>query len=165
MVRLSRRSQRQTRSPCRGQDGRPHRPALGAPHLLQPQGLGLGRLSRLAPQTSSVLSRRVRLSLQPSPHPPCRVPLPARHRRRSPAHQLQDVDLTGSKSIRLYRERARKLSTRSRRRRKEASQYLRDHWQISRTEKTLAKLATTGGGPRYHLAGRIPLYPEEELDA
>ena len=27
-VRLSRRSQRQTRSPCRGQDGRPHRPAL-----------------------------------------------------------------------------------------------------------------------------------------
>jgi hypothetical protein len=55
----------------------------GAPHFLQPQGLGLGRLSRLAPQTSSVLSRRVRLSLQPSPHPPCRVPLPARHRRRS----------------------------------------------------------------------------------
>src|SRR6185437_5725196 len=75
--------------------------ALGAPHLLQPQDLGIGRLSRLAPQSSSVLSRRVRLSLQPSPHPPCRVPLPARHRRRSRAHHLQDVDLTGSKSIRL----------------------------------------------------------------
>jgi hypothetical protein len=70
-------------------------------HLFQPQGLGLGRLSRLAPQTSSVLSRRVRLSLQPSPQPPCCVSLPARHRRRSRAHQLQDVDLTGSKSIRL----------------------------------------------------------------
>src|SRR6202043_1372896 len=32
---------------------------------------------------------------------PCRVPLPPRHRRRAPASVLQDVDLTGSKGIRL----------------------------------------------------------------
>lgn len=51
-----------------------------------------------------------------------------------------------------------------RRRRKEASVYLREKWGIERAPSTLAKLATIGGGPRFVLAGRIPLYPESELD-
>lgn len=49
-------------------------------------------------------------------------------------------------------------------RRTEASTYLKQRWGISRTPGTLAKLATLGGGPRFQLDGRIPLYPETELD-
>ncbi len=49
-------------------------------------------------------------------------------------------------------------------RRSEASQYLLDKWGISRTVKTLAKLAVTGGGPRFQKDGRIPLTTEEWLD-
>ena len=49
-------------------------------------------------------------------------------------------------------------------RRVQASIYLKDKWSIERTTGTLAKLATIGGGPRFQLAGRIPLYPEDELD-
>lgn len=49
-------------------------------------------------------------------------------------------------------------------RRTEASVYLKEKWGISRTPGTLAKLAVHGGGPRFQLAGRIPLYPENELD-
>ena len=49
-------------------------------------------------------------------------------------------------------------------RRTEASHYLRERWGIVRAPQTLAKLACTGGGPRYQCAGRIPLYPEVELD-
>ena len=52
MVGISRRPRRQSRSPCRRQHGRPYRPALGAPHLLQSQSLGLGRLSRPAPRAT-----------------------------------------------------------------------------------------------------------------
>ena len=49
-------------------------------------------------------------------------------------------------------------------RRTEASSYLKESWGINRTAGTLAKLAVIGGGPRFQLAGRIPLYPENELD-
>ena len=49
-------------------------------------------------------------------------------------------------------------------RRAEASAYLKEKWGISRTPGTLAKLAVVGGSPRFQLDGRIPLYPEEELD-
>lgn len=49
-------------------------------------------------------------------------------------------------------------------RRKEASIYLRDKHGIERAPTTLAKLAVLGGGPRFQLAGRVPLYPEDELD-
>ncbi len=50
-------------------------------------------------------------------------------------------------------------------RRAAASQYLKDHWGIERAPATLAKLACVGGGPRFEHAGRVPLYPEPELDA
>ena len=59
-----------------------------------------------------ILSRRVRLPLQPPPHPACRVPLPARHRRCPHTHQLQDVDLTGNKGISLFSEIGRKWDRR-----------------------------------------------------
>ena len=42
--------------------------------------------------------------------------------------------------------------------------YLRQHWGIPRSEKTLAKLACIGGGPLYRLFGRIPLYTTAYLD-
>lgn len=50
-------------------------------------------------------------------------------------------------------------------RRVEASHYLLNTWGISRTPKTLAKLAVTGGGPAYQKDGRFPLYTVESLDA
>ena len=49
-------------------------------------------------------------------------------------------------------------------RRAEASSYLKQTWGIARAPSTLAKLACLGGGPRFQSAGRIPLYPETELD-
>jgi len=49
-------------------------------------------------------------------------------------------------------------------RRAAASAYLKENHGIDRTPGTLAKYAVIGGGPRYQLAGRIPLYPEDELD-
>lgn len=49
-------------------------------------------------------------------------------------------------------------------RRSEASRYLAERWGIQRAATTLAKAASTGGGPRFQKAGRIPLYPETELD-
>lgn len=52
----------------------------------------------------------------------------------------------------------------TRHRRAASSIYLRQKWGIERTPGTLAKLAVIGGGPRFQLAGRIPLYPESELD-
>lgn len=59
-----------------------------------------------------------------------------------------------------------KLVNKNRRlRRKNASKYLLDMWGISRTAKTLAKLAVTGGGPSFQKDGRFPLYLEAELDA
>jgi len=45
-----------------------------------------------------------------------------------------------------------------------ASTYLRENWGISRTPKSLAKLATTGGGPIFQKDGRLSLYLPENLD-
>jgi hypothetical protein len=50
-------------------------------------------------------------------------------------------------------------------RRDDASKYLKDQHGIDRKPATLAKYACVGGGPRYVLDGRVPLYPEPELDA
>lgn len=49
-------------------------------------------------------------------------------------------------------------------RRVDASIYLKEKWGIDRKSTTLAKLASIGGGPRFEHAGRVPLYPEPELD-
>ena len=48
--------------------------------------------------------------------------------------------------------------------RQEASHYLKEEWGMSRTPKTLAKLAVTGDGPRFQKDGRFPLYTEPWLD-
>src|SRR5271154_1641084 len=111
MVGISRRPRCQSRSPRRRQNGRPHHPALGAPRLLQSQDLGLGRLSRPAPQAPPDLSRRVRLPLHPPPYPACRIPFLARHRRSPPAPDLQHVGLTGSKGISLRAKSSRNRNT------------------------------------------------------
>jgi hypothetical protein len=50
-------------------------------------------------------------------------------------------------------------------RRDDASKYLKDQHGIDRKPATLAKYASVGGGPKYVLDGRFPLYPEPELDA
>ena len=52
-----------------------------------------------------------------------------------------------------------------RHRRKDASLYLKEVWGISRTPKTLAKLAVIGGGPEIEYDGRVPTYTEPGLDA
>ena len=49
-------------------------------------------------------------------------------------------------------------------RRTRASQYLYDQWGIERSPATLAKYAVFGGGPKFHKAGRWPLYDPDELD-
>ena len=49
-------------------------------------------------------------------------------------------------------------------RREGASAYLNEEWGISRTPKTLAKEAVTGGGPAMEYDGRIPLYTTTSLD-
>jgi hypothetical protein len=49
-------------------------------------------------------------------------------------------------------------------RRKDASTYLREQWGVPRAPRTLAKLASIGGGPEMVYAGRIPLYSPESLD-
>jgi hypothetical protein len=47
-------------------------------------------------------------------------------------------------------------------RRREASQFLRDHgYPVAYT--TLEKFASTGGGPPFTSFGRIPLYDEDDL--
>jgi len=50
-------------------------------------------------------------------------------------------------------------------RRYAASEYLMNTWGLSYTPNTLAKKATIGGGPPMEYAGRIPLYPQDGLDA
>ena len=57
-----------------------------------------------------------------------------------------------------------KIMQYARHRRKEASTYLKATWGIDRTPSTVAKYATVGGGPRFEHAGRVPLYPQPELD-
>lgn len=54
--------------------------------------------------------------------------------------------------------------TRPRLRRWEASEYLTAKHGVRIAPATLAKLASTGGGPAFNRAGRIPLYPTDELD-
>ena len=49
-------------------------------------------------------------------------------------------------------------------RRAEASRYLAEVHGIVRSPATLAKYASLGGGPKYELAGKWPLYRPEFLD-
>lgn len=53
----------------------------------------------------------------------------------------------------------------SRMRRNFASDYLLEVHGVSLKPATLAKLAVIGGGPRFRLDGRFPLYDQSELDA
>ncbi len=57
------------------------------------------------------------------------------------------------------------MSRKRRLRRAEASDYLFEQHGIQRTVGTLAKLAVIGGGPRFRVAGRTPLYSADDLDA
>ena len=50
-------------------------------------------------------------------------------------------------------------------RRGAASAYLLERWGFERPPAALAKLAVTGGGPRFRKAGRWPLYDPDDLDA
>jgi hypothetical protein len=49
-------------------------------------------------------------------------------------------------------------------RRTKAAQYITDNY-FPCSPRTLAKLACTGGGPPYRLAGRFPIYDDPDLDA
>ena len=49
-------------------------------------------------------------------------------------------------------------------RRISAATYLNDKWDMPTTTNSLAKLASTGGGPRYRLLGKYPVYNPEDLD-
>ena len=73
-------------------------------HHLYRAGLGAGCLPGLAPQASAVLSRRVRLPLQPPPYAARRLPLATRHRRQPLTPHLPNVDLTISKAISLLHD-------------------------------------------------------------
>jgi hypothetical protein len=53
----------------------------------------------------------------------------------------------------------------ARMRRRDASAYLFEQHGVSLTVGSLAKLATIGGGPRFRLDGRFPVYDRDELDA
>jgi hypothetical protein len=46
-----------------------------------------------------------------------------------------------------------------------AAKYVRDTYGVRCSEKWLAKLAVTGGGPRYWKDGRAVLYRRDALDA
>ena len=50
-------------------------------------------------------------------------------------------------------------------RRSVASVYLKNQWGLDYAQRTLAKLACLGGGPKMQYAGRFPLYAIEDLDA
>lgn len=49
-------------------------------------------------------------------------------------------------------------------RRTDAAKYLTDEQGLPCSPKTLAKLACVGGGPKFQMFGRFPVYPEPELD-
>lgn len=49
-------------------------------------------------------------------------------------------------------------------RRAEASEYLRRRHGIGHSSDYLAKLAVTGGGPRFHKVRRTPIYTPDYLD-
>ena len=65
--------------------------------------LGARRLPRPARQAPPSLPRRVRLSLQPTPNPPRRLPLPARPRQQCQARHIQHADRAGAKGISLLK--------------------------------------------------------------
>lgn len=50
-------------------------------------------------------------------------------------------------------------------RRASAAKYLRDRWGLPCSAGTLANLAVSGTGPVYRLAGRFPVYAQNDLDA
>ena len=60
---------------------------------------------------------------------------------------------------------AERAKTERLRRRDAAAEYISTTWGIPCSPKTLAKIAVIGGGPEFRKAGRIPLYPEDGLDA
>jgi hypothetical protein len=45
-----------------------------------------------------------------------------------------------------------------------AAQYLRDRWGVPCSVGTLANHAVTGTGPLYRIAGRFPVYAQDDLD-
>lgn len=49
-------------------------------------------------------------------------------------------------------------------RRAQAASYLTDVIGLPCAKNTLDKLATIGGGPPFHKAGRIPLYKADDLE-
>jgi len=50
-------------------------------------------------------------------------------------------------------------------RRDEAGAYIRDRYRLPCSDKYLAKLAVTGGGPKFRKASRWPIYDIADLDA
>ena len=50
-------------------------------------------------------------------------------------------------------------------RRDEAATHLRERWAMRCSRGLLAKLAVSGDGPVYRLAGRFPIYSLDDLDA
>jgi hypothetical protein len=88
---------------------------------------------------------------------------------------LPDISLTGQQSLVVSKEGLGQMSEASivttsqqwpaRMRRREASEYLSQRHGIRLAPATLAKLAVEGGGPRFRLDGRYPLYEAAELDA
>lgn len=50
-------------------------------------------------------------------------------------------------------------------RRSEAAAYVRDNYRLPCADKYLAKLAVTGGGPKFRKASRWPIYDIADLDA
>lgn len=49
-------------------------------------------------------------------------------------------------------------------RRNDAAHYLKEKYGFPCSPAWLAKLASTGGGPVFRKAGRVPLYSRESLD-
>ena len=50
-------------------------------------------------------------------------------------------------------------------RRGEAAAYIRDRYRLPCADRYLAKLAVTGGGPKFRKASRWPIYDIADLDA
>jgi len=49
-------------------------------------------------------------------------------------------------------------------RRADAARYVRERWGAPCSPSWLAKLAVTGGGPRFRKIGRFPVYTRADLD-
>lgn len=49
--------------------------------------------------------------------------------------------------------------------RDDVSRHLWDAWGMRVAPATLAKLASSGGGPKFHKVGRTPIYPLDEVNA